>query len=162
MNKNNITLLAEMVDSYNLIHADYLKTDSILESEFLLRKLKSIEKDILQSGACIELSIKEWESFLLSTPDLKSPGNIALELIPKSLDFIREHKNYFMLDKVLAMEEEILLRHGKHSMKKEFYKGMEILKQLDEKTIIKNVIFSEYLFIEDQAINLLKENIKAV
>jgi hypothetical protein len=108
------------------------------------------------------LSIKEWESFLLSTPDLKSPGNIALELIPKSLDFIREHKNYFMLDKVLAMEEEILLRHGKHSMKKEFYKGMEILKQLDEKTIIKNVIFSEYLFIEDQAINLLKENIKAV
>jgi hypothetical protein len=34
--------------------------------------------------------------------------------------------------------------------------------KIDEKTVEKQVIFREYLFIEDQAINLMKENIKAI
>jgi hypothetical protein len=43
-----------------------------------------------------------------------------------------------------------------------FTAPFEITKQIDKKTVEKQVIFREYLFIEDQAIKLMKENIKAI
>lgn len=127
-----------------------------------MRKLKSIEKDILNSSACILLYIEAWEKFILSIPDIKNLGSITQELIPESLKFIKNRKNYFALDKIIAMEKHIFIKNGEHTLKKDFFSNMEILKQIDDKSIIKNIAFSEYIFIEDQAINLLKENIKAI
>ena len=160
--KTKLHLLAEMVDSYNLIHSDYLKTDSIIESEHLLRKIKSIEKDILGYGVCIKLTTQAWKKFLFALPDLSSLGELGIKLICESLHYISDKSNYNLLDKIYALEDEILLRHGKHSTLKNFYAPFEIMKQIDEETVEKQVIFREYLFIEDQAINLMKENIKAI
>ena len=161
-NKTKLPLLAEMVDSYNLIHSDYLKTDSISEAEHLLRKMKSIEKDILAYGVCIKLSMQAWQKYIFALPDLTSLGESGIKLIGESLLYITDKSNYNLLDKIYALEDEILLRHGKHSTLRNFYASFEIMKQIDEKTVEKQVIFREYLFIEDQAINLMKENIKAI
>jgi hypothetical protein len=160
--KNRKHYLAEMVDSYNVIHSDYLKTNSIIETEHLLRKMKSIEKDILTNGVCIKLSTHAWQKFFFSLPDLTSVGELGIKLIRESLLYISDKSNYNLLDKIYALEDEILLRHGKHSTLKNFYASFEIMKQIDEETVEKHVIFREYLFIEDQAINLIKENIKAI
>jgi hypothetical protein len=160
--KTQLPLLAEMVDSYNIIHSDYLKNDSIIESEHLLRKMKSIEKDILAYGVCIKLSTHAWQNYIFALPDLTSLGELGIKLIRESLLYITDKSNYNLLDKIYALEDEILLRHGKHSTLKNFYASFEIMKQIDEKTVEKQVIFKEYLFIEDQAINLMKENIKAI
>ena len=154
--------LAEMVDSYNLIHSDYLKNDSIAESELLLQKLKRIEKDILGSGASINLSIKAWEVYIFKIPNIVKLGELGRKLIHDTLQFVVEKSHYNLLDKVFALEDEILLMYGYHSTKKAFYKNMEIMQQTDEKNVIKHVIFREYLFIKDQALNLMNENINAI
>jgi hypothetical protein len=162
IDKNKLPLLAEMVDSYNVIHKDYLKTDSIIEFEHLQRKMRAIEKDILVNGVCINLSTEAWQEFLFELADIKSLGEFGIKLIRESLLFITDKSNYNLLDKIFALEDEILLRHGKHSTMKDFYSKREIMQQINEKTVVKQVIFRDYLFIADQAINLMKENIKAI
>jgi hypothetical protein len=49
-----------------------------------------------------------------------------------------------------ALEDELLLRHIKHSNLKHFYASFEVMKRIDEETFKKQVVFREYLFIENR------------
>jgi hypothetical protein len=158
--KNRKHYLAEMVDSYNLLHNDYLKTDSISEAEALLRQLRLIELDIINSGATIEQSIDEWRAFFFTLPGIININKTGKDLLLKAIDYISEKNNYNMLDKILLIEEETITRLGKHKVMNSFYKHREKLQQIDETTVIKHGIFKEYVFIESQAICvILKEGI---
>ncbi|MBK6836111.1 MAG: hypothetical protein IPG89_18295 [Bacteroidetes bacterium] len=99
--KTKLPLLAEMVDSYNVIHGDYLKTDSISEAEHLLRKMKSIEKDILAHGVCISTLCK-LQKYIFALPDLTSLGESGIKLIGESLLYTTDKSNYNLLDKIYA------------------------------------------------------------
>lgn len=157
---NSAKYLSEMVDSYNTLHADYLKTDSISEAESLLLRLKAIEKDILSAGCCIELSITEWEKYLFNMPEMKEYGEYALSIIKDALNLVRSSENYNLLDKIYAVEDSLLEKTGRHRAMKEFYRKREILQQVDNKTIVKHVNFRNFTFIPGQANNILKENVK--
>ena len=159
---NTIQLLSEMVDSYNMLHNDYLKTDSISESEQLQSRMKATEKDMLAAGACINLSISHWENFLFSLPEVIAQGDFGKEILKEALKYVKDNGNYNVLEKIYAFEDAILATIGKQKGIKQFYGRLEIMEQTDEKTVTKHVIFREYMFIPDQAINLMKENIKAI
>lgn len=157
-----IELLSEMVDSYNVLHSDLLKSDSINETEQIQSRLKLIEKDMLAAGACINLSITRWENFLLDLPQVSEYGDYGKGIIRDALQFVKDKANYNVLEKLYAFEDAILASIGKHKALKEFYASAEIMEQKDAATVIKHVTFREYLFIKDQALNLLKENIRAI
>jgi hypothetical protein len=159
--KTKLPLLAEMVDSYNLLHSDYLKTDSINESEELLRQLKLIELDIHNSGATIKQSIDEWKTFFFTLPGIITINKTGKDLLLKAIDYISDTNNYNMLDKILLIEEETITRIGKHKIMNSFYKHREKLQQIDETTVIKHCLFSEHVFIKGQAVSaILKEGMK--
>ncbi len=158
--KTKLPLLAEMVDSYNVIHGDYLKTNSISEAEALLHQLRLIELDIINSGATITQSIDEWKTFFFTLPGIITINKTGKDLLLKAIDYISEKNNYNMLDKILLIEEETITRLGKHKVMNSFYKHREKLQQIDEATVIKHCLFSEHVFIKGQAVSaILNEGI---
>ncbi len=142
--KNNLTpvqLLPEMLDSYMALHNDYLKTDSIIEAEKLNVQLKSIEKNMVDAGAVIELNTLEWEKYLVSLPLVKQYGDLATIIFTEGKEVMFEKKNYELLFCFAQMEEAIMNEVGKRRMEKEFYARVDVVVQKDEKLFIKNLGF---------------------
>ena len=149
MDKKNtpIPYLAEMVDSYVMLHNDYLNTSLFDEATNILEKLQQIESQMIRLGCNIVQQTEEWEKHLYKLPEMEPYLQFGTkELIMEAKSMSLESKNFILIDILRKLENAILKEAGKRKAEKAFYSQVQIMQQIEENVVIKQVSFNEYDF----------------
>lgn len=147
-NKNTpIPYLAEMVDSYVMLHNDYLNTSLFDEATSILEKLQQIESQMIRLGCNIVQQTEEWETYLYKLPEMEAYLKFGTkELIMEAKSMSLESKNFILIDILRKLENAILKEAGKRKAEKAFYSQVQIMQQIEDNVVIKQVSFNDYDF----------------
>ena len=148
-----VPFLSEIVDSYVLLHSDYLRTDSIEEANDLLKQLRHIEIKLKDLGCDIKQSTEEWEKYLYQVPEMEKYAGIAEQTFLLAKETAIKTKSYEVIKCLCKMETVLLDTIGKKKAEKEFYSKVDVIIQIDARTVLLNVGFNEFDFMIDEKIS---------
>jgi hypothetical protein len=145
-----VPFLTEMVDSYAMLHNDYIRTDSLEEANDLMKQLRHIESQLRGHGCAIQQSTQEWEKYLYKAPEMEKYGDIAEQAFIMAKETALRTKNYEIIRCLCKMETALLDTLEKKKAEKEFYSKVDVISQIDERTVLLNVGFNEFDFMADE------------
>ncbi len=148
-----VPFLSEMVDAYALLHNDYLKTDSLEEANDRMKQLRHIESELRDSGCIIKQSTVEWEKYLFQVPEMEKYAGIAEQTFLLAKETAIKTKSYEVIKCLCKMETVLLDTIGKKKAEKEFYSKVDVIIQIDARTVLLNVGFNEFDFMIDEKIS---------
>ena len=145
-----VPFLSEIVDSYVLLHNDYLRTDSIEEANDLMKQLRHIEIKLKDLGCDIKQSTEEWEKYLYKAPEMEKYAGIAEQTFLLAKETAIKTKSYEVIKCLCKMETVLLDAIGKKTAEKAIYSKVDVMLQVDERTVLINVGFNDFDFMVDE------------